>query len=56
MSTRFSISAIFMIILGFFLQPVHAQFELDVETGADNDEVYNFALINYAVVGAMVSF
>lgn len=34
MVTRFSISAIFLIISGFFLQPANAQFELDVETGA----------------------
>jgi hypothetical protein len=27
-----------------------------VEGGADNDEVYNFALINYASAGVVVSF
>jgi hypothetical protein len=27
-----------------------------VEGGADNDEVYNFALINYATVGAIFHF
>lgn len=27
-----------------------------LEGGADNDEVYNFALINYAVVGAIINF
>ena len=27
-----------------------------VEGGADNDEVYNFALINYASIGALVYF
>jgi len=27
-----------------------------LEGGADNDEVYNFALINYAVIGAIINF
>ncbi|MFC2134158.1 hypothetical protein ACFLTH_06030 [Bacteroidota bacterium] len=27
-----------------------------VEGGADNDEVYNFAFINYASVGAIIHF
>jgi hypothetical protein len=27
-----------------------------LEGGADNDEVYNFSLFNYAVIGAIMNF